>query len=94
MALPWEGTYRPQRFAGVATVVCKLFNILPANVVFFGQKDYQQAVAIQQLIADLEIPLAPAQRGSSLASQDSGGPNEKALAPTRVPSSRLHFREP
>ena len=57
VALPWEGTYRPQHFAGVATVVCKLFNILPANVVFFGQKDYQQAVVIQQLIADLEIPI-------------------------------------
>lgn len=57
VALAWEGTHRPQHFAGVATVVCKLFNILPANVVFFGQKDYQQAVVIQQLITDLEIPI-------------------------------------
>jgi pantoate--beta-alanine ligase len=56
-AQPWEGAHRPHHFSGVATVVSKLFNIIPADVAFFGQKDYQQAMVIQQLVSDLNFPI-------------------------------------
>jgi len=51
----WEGEFRPQHFAGVATVVTKLFGIVRPHHVVFGQKDYQQAAVVRQLIADLNL---------------------------------------
>jgi pantoate--beta-alanine ligase len=48
---------RPTHFRGVATVVLKLFNLLPANVAYFGQKDYQQSLVIRRLVADLNVPI-------------------------------------
>ncbi len=56
VARGYEGASRPTHFAGVATVVLKLLNIVPADVVYLGQKDYQQTVVIRQLIADLNLP--------------------------------------
>ena len=56
-AQPWEGAHRPHHFSGVVTVVSKLFNIIPADVAFFGQKDYQQAMVVQQLVSDLNFPI-------------------------------------
>ena len=38
-------------------MVSKLFNIIPADVAFFGQKDYQQAMVVQQLVSDLNFPI-------------------------------------
>jgi len=51
------GVSRPGHFRGVTTVVAKLFNILIPNVAYFGQKDMQQAIIINRMIRDLNIPV-------------------------------------
>ena len=52
-----EGQRRPTHFAGVATVVLKLFLMSQADVAFFGQKDYQQSLVVRHLVRDLNVPL-------------------------------------
>jgi pantoate--beta-alanine ligase len=51
----WEGAHRPGHFDGVATVVTKLISLVRPDKTFFGQKDYQQAVMVKQLVADLNL---------------------------------------
>lgn len=55
VAQRWEGEARPHHFQGVATVVTKLLCLARPHVALFGQKDYQQAVLIQRLVADLNL---------------------------------------
>ncbi len=55
IAQRWEGEARPHHFAGVATVVTKLFGIVQPHLALFGQKDYQQAALIKRLVADLNL---------------------------------------
>ena len=54
----FEGAARPGHFRGVATVVTKLLLLVQPTVAYVGQKDYQQALIIQRLVSDLNIPVA------------------------------------
>ena len=58
-----EGKYRPGHFNGVAQIVSKLFETIPANRAYFGKKDYQQYLIIKNLAAkympELDIEIVP-----------------------------------
>jgi pantoate--beta-alanine ligase len=73
-----EGASRPGHFAGVTSVVSRLFNICHPNVAVFGQKDYQQFVILKRMVEDLHLPVqliaGPTERdanGLALSSRNS-----------------------
>ena len=87
------GQSRPGHFAGVTTVVTKLFNMVAPDVAYFGQKDAQQALVIRKLVRDLDMPvrveICPTVRepdGLALSSRNaylSPSERERALALSR-----------
>lgn len=83
-----EGAVRPGHFAGVTTVVTKLFNLVQPDAAYFGEKDYQQVTLIRRMVEDLAqpvrvVPVATVREADGLACSSRNvylGPEQRAAA--------------
>ncbi|OTA17055.1 pantoate--beta-alanine ligase [Xenorhabdus vietnamensis] len=84
-----EGTSRPGHFRGVTTIVSKLFNLTQPDLVYFGEKDFQQLKIIRQMITDMayditlvSVPIVRDKNGLALSSRNNLlSVEEKKIAP-------------
>jgi pantoate--beta-alanine ligase len=91
---PMDGAARPGHFKGVTTIVTKLLNMVGPDAAYFGQKDAQQALVIQKLVSDLNMPVrievCPTVResdGLAMSSRNAylnGDERDRALALSRA----------
>lgn len=95
-----EGAHRAGHFDGVATVVCKLFNLVQPDIAVFGQKDFQQLKVIERMVRDLSLPVkvmsAPTLRaddGLALSSRNQYLSAEERTRATLIHDTLLKMRD-
>jgi pantoate--beta-alanine ligase len=95
-----EGAARPGHFAGVATVLAKLLNIVGPENMYMGQKDAQQAFVVGRMIRDLNFPtrlvVCPTVRepdGLAMSSRNVYLNNEERAAAAAIPRALFDARD-